>query len=59
MARPGEERCTQSVCLHSAGLVLPTLSVVVLEGHGQQEVWPHCGWKEPTPQGRQVLLGQE
>jgi len=40
-------------------LLDPPLSVVVLGGQDQQEVWPHWGWKVPTMQGRQVLAEQE
>ena len=59
MARPGLDLWTQLVALHCSRLAAPSLSVLEFEGQFQQEVWPHCGWKEPTGQGRQVLLGQE
>ena len=47
MARPGLLVWTHSVCLHWAGLEEAVVSVVVLGGQAQQEVWPQTGWKVP------------
>ena len=59
MARPGLLVCTHWVCLHWAGLEDAQVSVVVLGGQDQQDVWPHTGWKVPRSQGRQARAEQE
>ena len=39
-----KQQLWQNLLLHSVGEVEPSVSVVVLKGHGQQLVCPHCGW---------------
>ena len=59
MARPGRLWWRQAVCLQLAGEEAAQVSVVVLGGQDQQEVWPHTGWKVPRSQGRQARAEQE
>ena len=47
------------MCLQLAGEEAAQVSVVVLGGQDQQEVWPHTGWKVPRSQGRQARAEQE